>query len=81
MQFANYEEIKTKNNNDFSLFYKKNNKLLRKLAGQLERVYGKTPNKREIRHVVNLYFKIKHMAENYKYLQEKVKAEEASTTV
>ncbi len=72
MSLPKYEDIKPKNLHEFSTLYKRADKILRKLKAQLENAHNRPLNKNKLKHIFNLHFKIKHMAENYKYLQEKL---------
>ena len=72
MSFINYKDVKPKNMFEFSNLYKKANKSLNRLRYQFEEAYNRPLNRTELKHIFNLHFKIKHMAENYKYLEEKL---------
>ena len=70
MLFIKYEDLKPKNLFEFPKLYKKTNKILNKLWYQLETVYGRKLTKKELKNICRLYFKVKKMAECYKYVQE-----------
>ena len=71
--YTRYEDIKPKNKVEFPKLYRKANKHLSKIWGKLETAYGRPLYPKEFKQITLLHFQIKHMAENYKYLQEKLK--------
>ena len=70
MLFIKYENIKPNNKIEFEKLYRKANKHLIKIWRELEKAYGRPLCSKEFKQITLLYFKIRRMAENYKYLQE-----------